>query len=745
MKKYFIIILIIIKFIDIQANTIEIEQVNEIFTGNIYQGNHTLIYEDSMLFATGQYGLEIYSIDENGLQEQISILPIGKTIGNILKLGNIVILSGTDGLNETIYQVNVADPYNPIITNQITGSDYVNFFIQKSETLIYYTAFYSDPDTSCTFFLDPNTFEVIHSQSFQFSPIWLKGNFYMFRSATLPNSVDVFDFSDFNNIELVSSFEFTAESGIFVTPVSSSLLVLHNQTHCWFYDILNPTNITFISQYNLLTPINAYTDGILLIENYLLITNDSRGIEVIDITDIDNPVFGSATEICIQANPVYDGNYVYVANMSGKIYKYNFNQENLENEILEINNFTSLGYPLIKDNTLITGIGSYNDDEKLIFWDISDPQSPEISARFFHDCWLSLLKENNNYIYAKFDDGYSNGLNIIDISDINNIQIIEQIGESSVIRDFKLDSLNNRLISYNVEYYNNYIELKTYDIIDNVNLDLNNCSQYEIPSVDIPVQGAIQGDNLYINVNNNILIFNGIENGELNFVDSIDSDALYIWKIFTIDDYLITYSYNVCQVFSLTNPDQPEILFTIRDKITSGAPYIKNDILFLHLNNQLELFDLSSDGNPDFDAFHSIPLNSRNAIMIDYSDQYTDYFYILQSECLGVYEYNITVDNSETEIQPVPFKLSNYPNPFNPTTQISFSLPNDTVEASIEIYNIKGQEIKSIECDNISSGKHNVNWNGKNKNNQAVCSGVYLYKLIINNRIVSSSKMMLIK
>jgi tetratricopeptide (TPR) repeat protein len=83
----------------------------------------------------------------------------------------------------------------------------------------------------------------------------------------------------------------------------------------------------------------------------------------------------------------------------------------------------------------------------------------------------------------------------------------------------------------------------------------------------------------------------------------------------------------------------------------------------------------------------------------------------------------------DTEELPSNFKLlGNYPNPFNPSTIIKFALPV-TSNVKLTIYNMMGQEIKTLTRDNLSAGTHNFTWNGTNKNSELVSSGIYIYRL----------------
>jgi hypothetical protein len=86
-------------------------------------------------------------------------------------------------------------------------------------------------------------------------------------------------------------------------------------------------------------------------------------------------------------------------------------------------------------------------------------------------------------------------------------------------------------------------------------------------------------------------------------------------------------------------------------------------------------------------------------------------------------------DSDENEIIPAATSLAqNHPNPFNPETTISFSLVQEG-PVLLEIFNIKGQKIKTLLNDVTTPGIHNLIWQGKDDNNHPVSSGVYFYRL----------------
>ncbi|MCF7919650.1 MAG: M20/M25/M40 family metallo-hydrolase [Candidatus Cloacimonetes bacterium] len=90
-----------------------------------------------------------------------------------------------------------------------------------------------------------------------------------------------------------------------------------------------------------------------------------------------------------------------------------------------------------------------------------------------------------------------------------------------------------------------------------------------------------------------------------------------------------------------------------------------------------------------------------------------------------------------------PSLYGNYPNPFNPQTAISFALPQ-AAEISLNIYNLKGQKVKTLAKGYYVSGKHLLNWQGDDDSRNPVASGIYFYKLQADG-ISVSSKMVLLK
>jgi len=102
--------------------------------------------------------------------------------------------------------------------------------------------------------------------------------------------------------------------------------------------------------------------------------------------------------------------------------------------------------------------------------------------------------------------------------------------------------------------------------------------------------------------------------------------------------------------------------------------------------------------------------------------------------------------SAKNQLMPQDFQLTNYPNPFNPSTIISFSLTSEiTEDTELSIYNLKGQKVKDLLIDkSTNSPVHQAIWDGTDDNDMGVSSGIYFIKLKSRN-IENSKKIILLK
>jgi cyanophycinase len=103
----------------------------------------------------------------------------------------------------------------------------------------------------------------------------------------------------------------------------------------------------------------------------------------------------------------------------------------------------------------------------------------------------------------------------------------------------------------------------------------------------------------------------------------------------------------------------------------------------------------------------------------------------------------VETDESQIQIPEIIELFQNYPNPFNPMTVISYDLPKSTY-VSLIIYDLKGNEIRTLVNENQIQGKRSVIWKGQNNEGKQVPTGVYFYVLNIIDYSLSH-KMVYIK
>ena len=106
----------------------------------------------------------------------------------------------------------------------------------------------------------------------------------------------------------------------------------------------------------------------------------------------------------------------------------------------------------------------------------------------------------------------------------------------------------------------------------------------------------------------------------------------------------------------------------------------------------------------------------------------------------GKFSYHLEISVS----LPEDFILhNNYPNPFNPSTLISFDLPEQS-HVRLVVYNLLGEEVKILTNEERKAGRHNITWNADSNSGERVSSGIYFYSLSAGN-FNSIKKMILLR
>ena len=147
-------------------------------------------------------------------------------------------------------------------------------------------------------------------------------------------------------------------------------------------------------------------------------------------------------------------------------------------------------------------------------------------------------------------------------------------------------------------------------------------------------------------------------------------------------------------------------------------------------------YDQGDAGDPwpgTFSAF------TFDALTAPSSDSYTDGTSFVKIDNISssaqtmyadlIVSFSAGSEDDENPLVPVTIELSqNYPNPFNPTTTISFTTSEQT-RATLEVYNLIGQNVRTLLDKDVDPGTTSVTWDGNDEHGRQAASGVYFYKL----------------
>lgn len=179
------------------------------------------------------------------------------------------------------------------------------------------------------------------------------------------------------------------------------------------------------------------------------------------------------------------------------------------------------------------------------------------------------------------------------------------------------------------------------------------------------------------------------------------------------------------------------------------SPY---DLDFVLNENEAALsWDFDDSGNEDFENFNvyiSIGNNYFNLINSPTEPEYSAtlsptleyWFYVNAEYSNGMSDSSNVINIAFTQadndlVLEEKTAFGNWKNPFYSGTDISFSLKENSY-AELNIYNIKGELVKSLLSENLESGEHNIYWNADDEANRKISSGVYLFELRSNETTV---------
>lgn len=210
------------------------------------------------------------------------------------------------------------------------------------------------------------------------------------------------------------------------------------------------------------------------------------------------------------------------------------------------------------------------------------------------------------------------------------------------------------------------------------------------------------------------------------------------------EDYLPIYA--TIDMSTYTPENQPVEIAVYVDGKCVGAEKIKGNEL--QIKAYLETDEMASFHDKVIEFVLKSPDKSENDIIRTFAIQnpLTNLYELRNSipeNCQNYMKVSLkTVDIENAHIPAITTLGNNYPNPFNPETTIRFDLAK-TGKSKLEVFNVKGQLIRTLADGNIEAGYHSIKWNGRDDKGKQTSSGVYFYKLTTDGKCLTNKMLML--
>lgn len=173
-----------------------------------------------------------------------------------------------------------------------------------------------------------------------------------------------------------------------------------------------------------------------------------------------------------------------------------------------------------------------------------------------------------------------------------------------------------------------------------------------------------------------------------------------------------------------------------------GTAYVEGDIVYVNCESAgIKMYDISDKTDPVLLGYWDGSSTARNIFALN------GLVYVAEKEGgLSIYD-NTTVSVDPSGVLPEMFNLSqNYPNPFNPSTFIQYGIPESfgSGDVTLEVFNVLGQNIRTLVDQKQTSGTYKVRWDGRGSSGMQQVGGIYFYRLTVGEQTLTN-KMILLK
>jgi hypothetical protein len=474
-------------------------------------------------------------------------------------------------------------------------------------------------------------------------------------------------------------------------------------------DVSDPSDPTFIANFD--TPTYAVD---VVVNGDIAFIADFHSLQIVNVSDPNNPVFEGSCESFNRTERItIAGDHAFMPdNRFNTIFR---NTSRLQTvDISNLSNPRLTGsYSAPSQVIDVYTAGGYlyvsNTWSGLQIFDIANPANPLLIGNC--DTPASAMDAIIVDTYAYVAD-WSAGMQIVDISN----------PENPILSG-----------SYILGLTRSVFVMGDYAFITNSNLNIMNVSEpttptliccYDTPGIATDAVGS--GDFLYvadgdfglqiINVSNP-----GIPTLEGGYITQGWATRIFIegnYAYITEDEVPPNRLFSGMEIIDISDPSSPLPIGSFETPGNAEGIFVEESYAYIaDLESGIQILDVSVLSNPVQIANYDTPGRAYGILA------YNDHIYVADEYSLMIL---LMTQTGIEEIRSIPISnlvLSNYPNPFNAATTISYSLPQ-AADIRIEIFDILGRRVETLFSGPQQAGEHAVSWKPGN-----ISSGIYYYRI----------------
>ncbi len=481
-------------------------------------------------------------------------------------------------------------------------------------------------------------------------------------------------------------------------------------------NISNPQNPTLIGIWET----QSQVMDVFIVNSYAFLANYTS-LSILNISNPSNPQLISNTETPYNVVNVFiAGNYAYLS-----CYLAGFHIFNISNPFgpFEISSYNKHLTNLISAQNDFVYLSDSANNLNII--DVQNPCIPQEVGLFTASGAIMGIAVANNYLYIADELA---GIRILDISNPSNPQ------QTGIFPDCYPQTLC--LAGDYLYFTSSYNFFQVIDISDPANPQ--SISNFYL--TDNVYYYTVQGNYLYLSTFD-LRIYDISDPGNPQLISQMDFPGNFIGKIIVRNcfAYVVIPQIGI-SIVNVSNPATPQIIGSYYSMDNANDLILfETHAFWLNFDTGLHVLDVSNLNNPNETGFYN---SHGQPYKLDISDNLA---FVSEGRSFNIYDCSSAVKKADQTFRE-PGKIlleQNFPNPFNPNTSISFTLYEEA-SVLLNIYNSKGQKIKTLMNDLMQSGQHLVFWDGLNDSGEKVSSGLYFYKISSTQKSITK-KMILLK